>query len=265
MSAKQLVLKAISRADADKVVKRFHYSGKVVANSQLNLGVFYEGRLEGAMQFGPPMDRRKLLQIVERTSWNGMVELNRMAFSDVLPRNSESRALSVAMRLLKNHAPTIEWVVSFADATQCGDGTIYRAAGFVLTGIKPNNQIWTHPTLPPIHRLTVTNATSGHTLNGSSSMKTYKQKGYTPLIGYQIRYVYFINPEARHRLTVPVLSFDTIRRMNARMYLGRPIPESGEADIPVGHKGAAMRPDGSICAFQKNVDCFEHEASVALD
>jgi hypothetical protein len=35
--------------------------------------------------------------------------------------------------------------VSFADGTQCGDGTIYRASGFVLTGIKENDQIWQAP------------------------------------------------------------------------------------------------------------------------
>ena len=46
------------------------------------------------------------------------------------------------MKLLRKHAPQIKWVVTFADGTQCGDGTIYRAAGFVLTGIKVNDQIW---------------------------------------------------------------------------------------------------------------------------
>ena len=58
-----------------------------------------------------------------------------MAFTDVLPRNSESRALGIAMKLIRKHAPQIKWVVTFADGAQCGDGTIYRAAGFVLTSI----------------------------------------------------------------------------------------------------------------------------------
>lgn len=39
-------------------------------------------------------------------------------------------------------SPQLKWVVSFADGAQCGDGAIYRASGFVLTGIRVNNSIW---------------------------------------------------------------------------------------------------------------------------
>ena len=135
-SAKDLVVKPIGSKDAAELVRRIHYSGKVTQNSQLHLGVFLDGRLEGAMQFGPSMDKRKMLGLVPGTGWNGFLELNRMAFSDRLPRNSESRALGVAFRMIRKHYQHIEWIVSFSDATQCGDGTIYRASGFVLTGIK---------------------------------------------------------------------------------------------------------------------------------
>lgn len=145
MSAKDIRVEPIARKDADTIVKRVHYSGKVVQNSQLHLGVFYRGKLEGAMQFGPSLDKRKIQGLVKDTPWNGFIELNRMAFSEALPRNSESRAISVAMRLMRKHAPHVQWVVSFADGAQCGDGTIYRASGFVLTGIKENNQIIEFP------------------------------------------------------------------------------------------------------------------------
>jgi hypothetical protein len=145
MGAKDILLRPITRQEADALIKRVHYSGKVVNNSQLHIGVFYQGKLEGAMQLGPSLDKRKIVGLVEGTGWNEFIELNRMAFSDALPRNSESRALSIAMKMIRKHAPHIKWVVSFADATQCGDGTIYRAAGFVLTSIKENNQIWAAP------------------------------------------------------------------------------------------------------------------------
>src|SRR5690349_14104061 len=57
-----------------------------------------------------------------------------MALADWLPKNSESRAISVSMTILKKNYPNLEWVVSFAGGMRCGDGTIYRASGFVLTG-----------------------------------------------------------------------------------------------------------------------------------
>ena len=136
--AKNVLLKPIDAKTANAFVKRVHYSGKVVQNSQIHIGVFWYGNLEGAFQFGPSLDKRKIQGLVKDTKWNEFVELNRLAFTDVLPRNSESRAISIAMSLLRKHAPQLKWVVSFADATQCGDGTIYRASGFVLTGIKEN-------------------------------------------------------------------------------------------------------------------------------
>lgn len=144
-SAKDLIVKPISAADANRIVKSLHYSGKVVQNSQLHLGVFLNGRCGGAMQFGPSLDKRKIQPLVSGTLWNEFLELNRMAFADWLPRNSESRCIAYAMRWIRKTYPHIKWIVSFADGTQCGDGTIYRASGFVLTGIKENDQIWQAP------------------------------------------------------------------------------------------------------------------------
>ena len=118
MSAKDLILKPISSKEANEIIKKIHYSGKVVNNSQFHIGVFYGGKLEGAMQFGPSLDKRKIQGLVADTAWNGFLELNRMAFSEALPPNSESRAISIAMKLLKKHAPQVEWIISFADGTR---------------------------------------------------------------------------------------------------------------------------------------------------
>ena len=144
-SAKDIIVKPITAQAANAVVKRIHYSGKVVPNSQLHFGVYIGEKLEGAMSFGPSMDKRKTLSLVKNTGWNDFLELNRMAFSEVLPRNSESRAMAVAFRLIKKHYPHIEWIVSYSDGTQCGDGAIYRAAGFNLCGIKENKTILLMP------------------------------------------------------------------------------------------------------------------------
>ena len=235
-SAKDIVVKPITGAAATKLVKAIHYSGKVAANSQLHFGVFLNGKLEGAMQFGPSLDKRKTQALVKDTGWNSFLELNRMAFSDVLPRNSESRALGVAMRLIRKHYPHIEWIISFSDGTQCGDGTIYRASGFVLTGIKKNTSIWEAPDgtvstdlslrlgqqnkTPKIINATTMTKGKAITQTGASSMKPFREAGYRPKEGYQLRYVYFLNKSAKDRLTVPVLPFSKIDEMGAGMYKG---------------------------------------------
>ena len=219
-SAKDLIVKPISAKDAAALVRRVHYSGKVVPNSQLHFGVYLNGRLEGAMQFGPPMKKRAMIGLVSDTTWNGFIELNRMAFSERLPRNSESRAIAIAMKLIRNHYPSIEWAISFADGTQCGDGAIYRASGFCLTGIKRNSEIRINPR-------------DGKPM---ATMAAY-HKGYAkeisnwqPLVGYQFRYIYFLNPDARQRLTVPILPFSKIDEMGAGMYRGEKITRAKEQD-----------------------------------
>lgn len=243
MTAKDIIVKPISPQDATRIVKACHYSGKVVQNSQLHFGVFLNGRCGGAMQFGPSLDKRKIQGLVEGTAWNNFIELNRMAFADWLPRNSESRAISVAMRLIRKHYPHMEWVISFADATQCGDGTIYRASGFVLTGIKENNQIWAAPSGEKFSRMSLTDGrskqeqskaqvvasrttlTKGKHINGTggASMKQFQDAGWKPLPGFQLRYIYFLNPSAKSRLTVPILPFTEIIKRGASMYRGKPI------------------------------------------
>ncbi len=227
-TAKDIVIKPIKSADANSFVRAHHYSGKVAQNSQLHLGVFLEGRLHGVMQFGPSLDKRKIQGLVSGTQWHEFLELNRMAFDDVLPRNSESRALSIAWRLLKKHAPQVKWVVSFADGTQCGDGTIYRAAGFVLTDIKDNNQLMRMPDGRVAHKIVFADGNHGATEDkkrygkpaGLPEGQWLKNIGAVPIVGFQLRYIYFIDPTYRARLTVPELPYSKIEEMGARMYKG---------------------------------------------
>lgn len=211
-SAKDIVIKPISAKAANALVKRVHYSGKVVANSQLHFGAFLNGRLEGAMSFGPPINKKGTIGVVRDTKWSGMIELNRMAFSDKLPRNSESRAMAVAFRLMRKHYPQIERVVSFSDATQCGDGAIYRASGFVLTDIRESDALRIDPATGQVMHVI-----QAHHLMISKEFRTWQ-----PTVGYQLRYIYFLNPEARKRLTVPILPFSKIDEMGAGMYKGIP-------------------------------------------
>ena len=45
--AKDIILRPVTAQEANALVKRVHYSGKVVNNSQLHIGVFYGGKMEG--------------------------------------------------------------------------------------------------------------------------------------------------------------------------------------------------------------------------
>lgn len=235
--AKEIIVKVIPARIANPFVKKHHYSGKVVQNSSLHFGVFLDGALHGVMSFGPSLDKRKLVGLVRGTGWNEFIELNRMAFDDVLPRNSESRAISIALRMIKKQAPQIKWVISFADGCQCGDGAIYRASGFVLTGYSEGS-MWELPEPlaklnggPVAHRMKIQDkksAVSQYILartNGKNlTMENCAKKfGGRILEGKMFRYIYFIEKSAKERLTVPIIPFSKIEEMGAGMYKGEKI------------------------------------------
>lgn len=229
-SAKDLVVKVIPSKIANPFIKKHHYSGKVVNNSQLHFGIFMDNKLHGVMSYGPPLDKSKVIGLVENTGWSEMLELNRMAFDEYLPKNSESRAISQSIRLIKKNAPHIKWILSFADATMCGDGTIYRATNFLLTDIKVNSNLAMLPNGQTIHKMTLhTSATRKRPeLNGKSFFEVTGGKydfekyvevaGGSILKGYQLRYIYLIDKKCK--LTVPVIPYEKIEEIGAGMYRG---------------------------------------------
>lgn len=95
--AKEIEIRVIPSRIANPFIKAHHYSGKVVNNSCLHFGAFLDGRLHGVLSYGPSLDKKKIIGLVEGTTWDGFLELNRMAFDDYLPRNSESYCMYTAM------------------------------------------------------------------------------------------------------------------------------------------------------------------------
>ena len=211
--AKEIIVKVIPAKIANEFVKKHHYSGKVVPNSILHFGCFLDDKLHGVLSFGSPMDKSKVLPLVQPCLWNEMLELNRMAFDDYLPKNSESRCIAIAIKLIKKNAPHIKWILSFSDGTQCGDGTIYRASGFVLTSIKNNTgQRIDEKTGEVFSQVTF----SAHRPNEKDYWKQLKK-----LEGFQLRYIYLIDKSCK--ITVPILPFSKIDEIGAGMYKGKKV------------------------------------------
>lgn len=236
--AKDIKIKVIQSKVANEFIKQHHYSGKVVQNSSLHFGAFLDGKMHGVMSFGSPLDKRKVLPLVHTKDgipclWNEMLELNRMAFDDYLPKNAESRCIAIAFKLIRKNAPHIKWVLSFSDGTQCGDGTIYRASGFVLTGLVENSNTCQLPNGEVIHKMTLESSPTQNRkeLNGMSYYQLtggkYDFKKYVNkvngkiLIGFQLRYIYLIDKTCK--ITVPILPFSKIDEMGAGMYKGEKI------------------------------------------
>lgn len=204
---KEIELKVIPRKIANDFVRKHHYSGKVVNNSYLHFGAFLDKKLHGVMSFGHSLDKAKTQKLVKNTGWNEFCELNRMAFDDCLPRNSESYCLGKALRLIKKNAPHIKWVISFADGCSCGDGTIYRASNFVLTQIKKNSTIYINDEGDKVCNITF----------GTTSLN---KQGFKLLEGYMFRYIYFIDKKCMQDLTCEIIPFSKIKELGVGMYKG---------------------------------------------
>lgn len=231
ISAKDIRLMPIASKDANAMVAQLHYSGKWVRNSQLHLGAFVGPECLGVASFGPPLDKSKVIGLVRDTEWSNFLELNRLALDERLPRNSESRCLAVARKLIFARYPHIEWIISYSDGTQSGDGTIYRAAGFDLTGIRPNRTIfefsngvrmaamsmeahWSSPRMADLC------ADLGVRHEYRTRNQWVKLGLAWPLPGYQLRYMTFRDQAVRDRLTVPILPNSAIDDAGARMVRG---------------------------------------------
>ena len=209
--AKEIIVKVIPSKIANAFVKKVHYSGKVVPNSTLHFGCFLDGKLHGVMQYGPSINKKGTINLVENTGWNEFIELNRMAFDDYLPKYSESRCIAVTIRLIKKNAPQIKWIISFADGTQCGDGTIYRASGFSLVGIVDNTALRMNPkTGEAMHVI------QAHHLKMSSEFRNWK-----PFKGKQLKYLYLIDKSMV--VSKEILPFSEIDKQGAGMYKGEKI------------------------------------------
>ena len=231
--AKEIIVKVIPAKIANEFVKKYHYSGKVVPNSQLHFGCFLDGKLHGVMSYGASMRKDLIQPLIENTGWNEFIELNRMAFDDYLPKYSESRCIAISIKLLKRNAPHIKWIVSFSDGTQSGDGTIYRASGFYLTGIKANSQLRINPKTNEVIQ-------SMQAFHLGLSKEFHK---WEKLIGFQLRYIYLIDKSCK--ITVPILPFSKIDEMGAGMYKGEKITQ-------------AERHNNAVKAQEK---CAEHSSS----
>jgi len=253
--AKDIRIKPISCKDARNIIRTLHYSGKVDTRSSVHLGVFLNGKCGGAIQLGIPLDKHKAIAVIRNTPWNGMLDIHRLAFADWLPRNGESRAIGYMVRWIRKTYPHIQWVQSYADATQCGDGAIYRASGFDLVGIKKNSTMWRLPNGEVIASLVIAQGfgnTSGKSAikrrlgvrATETSTRYFRRVGAEQLQGFQLRYIKFIDPLARERLTVPVIPFSEIDRLGARMYRGqRPGSVASDAlDTQSGEGSATLTP-----------------------
>lgn len=134
LQPKQLSVERIPHHIARGIIVENHYLHRIGITNYA-FGIFSPQReLVGAITFG-----RLSSSEAARSLGHGRptLELTRLWLNDKCVRNSESRVIRVAIRLLCQLCPDLEWIVSYADPSVGHTGTIYRASGFQYVGLGP--------------------------------------------------------------------------------------------------------------------------------
>jgi hypothetical protein len=189
----EFYIKEIPKKKSKEMIIKNHYSHKVCndATTHIHLGCFINGELLGCLQFGYAMNPQSMASVVANTKLNEYKELNRMWFDDKAERNTESKAISYAIKYIRSKFKTVKWIQSFADERCGGLGIVYQAANFKFYG-EHTNIMWEFEN-EIYHNSHITN-------NNRNSKARLEAKGFhekaIKIELRQFRYIYFINQKS---------------------------------------------------------------------
>lgn len=132
-SPKKFSILLIDKKVAASVYSKYHYFGDKDFLSSFSFGAIYEGEVFGAVTFGIP-NAKNIKGLYSSDEQKGVLEITRMAFKPESPRNSCSRIISKAIKIIKKRYP-LRLVITYADTAQGHDGTVYRASNFTYHGL----------------------------------------------------------------------------------------------------------------------------------
>jgi hypothetical protein len=197
----QLVVRPIPFSIARQLLLKEHYLHSWPGGTGLAFGAFVGQRLMGALTLGA--GPANAFRMVEGATADDCLTLTRLWLSDELPRNSESRFIGVVLRYLRKHT-RLKFLVSYADPTQGHLGIIYQATGWTYTGLSQATPLYDIGDGKHYHSRSLSHAYGTH---GLSYFQTHGMD--VKLVPQQAkhRYVYFLDPECKARLTVPACPY----------------------------------------------------------
>jgi hypothetical protein len=131
----RLVIREIPLREAAAFVAQHHYSKVMPKLNKVVMGLFQEERLVGCITFGwgvRPLDTIK--KLFPSLTSKDYLEIGKLCLLDEMPKNTESRFISAAMRFLKQLRPDLKIVFTWADAIWGKPGSIYQASNFWFGG-----------------------------------------------------------------------------------------------------------------------------------
>jgi len=227
----KMIVRHINKDVAASFIVKHHYTHKA-SSCRYALGLyvveeshsFFEGaseKLIGVMTYGHPVSNRTVASITKThpLELDEVLELTRLVCFDGYGKNLESHFIGASFKWLKQNAPEVKVLVSYADPEQTHTGTIYRATNWYYQGcgvskLMPDYSIKLFENSEWIHSRTVGERYGNKNIENLASRigHTFWRKEETA----KHRYIYFLcNKKEKKKLTsdlkIPILDYKDIK------------------------------------------------------
>lgn len=130
-----LAIREVSKEDALRMVRAYHYSDTLPKINRHFLGCFLGGEMVGVVTLGLGTRPRHTIQCLWPDLGSGdYLEIGRMCMTEDMPRNSESQMLSVVASWVKTNVPTCKVLFTWADGIMGKPGYVYQSCSYWYAG-----------------------------------------------------------------------------------------------------------------------------------
>jgi len=122
----------VSTKDVEEFCRRYHYTG-TGGNMSWRYGLWEGATLLGVVAYNLPT-RETCEMVFGPDHFDKVWHMGRLAMAEDAPRNSESRLISLSLKMIQAERPDVWGVLTFA-ATDAGHiGYVYQATNALYTG-----------------------------------------------------------------------------------------------------------------------------------
>lgn len=146
IESKHYYIDLINSTKANQMTAYYHYSGVGFKKAKINQGIYRksDNLLVGVLQWGCSAQEGIRLDryVREPITKDEYLELNRFSMADSEGKNSESEAISLGIKWIKQNRPEIRLLVSYAGRKEGNYGYIYQATNWEYLGYFISDGFW---------------------------------------------------------------------------------------------------------------------------
>lgn len=140
VDTERVIIREINKSTAKDIIVKYHYTHSWTS-CRYSLGIFYRGdepdafgnseQLIGCLIYGFPIGRSAVQSISETLSNDEVLELTRLYIHDGYGKNIESYCIGQSFKWIREHAPKVKVLLSYADPDHRHLGGIYQATNWL--------------------------------------------------------------------------------------------------------------------------------------